>query len=199
MVRSFSSEPITADIVEGLLDAARRGPSAGNARGTAWIVLHGPEQTERYWMNATTATWRSSSGRWPGLSRAPVILVALASPAAYVARYSQPDKAASGLGDAASGGGGEGAWTVPYWFADAAAATMLVLLTAVDLGLGAAFLGNFRNERAVLGALDVPAGWRLFGATALGRPDGADHPSPSLRQPAPQTPRVHYGSWEGTS
>jgi nitroreductase len=189
MMRSFSAEPLPAESVDAVVAAALRAPSAGNTRGVSWVVLEGAE-TSRYWDAVTTALWRERSARWPGLSRAPVILVALASPDAYLARYGETDKETSGLG------AGTDAWPVPYWFADAAFAVMAALLAAVDGGLGAAFLGNFRGEEELLAALCVPEGWRWFGAVLLGHPDGKDNRSASLRRAAPTgAERVHRGRW----
>ncbi|MGH9088306.1 MAG: nitroreductase family protein, partial [Acidimicrobiales bacterium] len=88
------------------------------------------------------------------------------------------------------------AWPVPYWFGDAAFATMTLLLGATDEGLGACFLGSFRGEGPLLAALGVPEGWRLFGAVLIGHPDGADRPSASLDRPGPSAAeRVHHGRW----
>ncbi len=199
MVRSFSGDPIESGVVGELLAQALRAPTAGHTRGTAWLTLEGAEQTSIYWRHTTTEAWRRSAARWPGLSRAPVALLSLASPAAYVARYGEPDKASSGLGPPASGGGGAAAWPVPYWFGDAAFSTLLVLLGAEDRGLGAAFLGNFRGEVPLLAELGVPDGWRLFGAVLLGRPGGDNHRSASLERPGPSTgQRIHRGRWCGS-
>jgi len=190
MVRSFADRPVDPDLVDGLLDQALRAPSAGNTRGTAWLVLAGADQTAGYWAHTTTEEWRARSSRWAGLSRAPVVALSLASPPSYLARYAEADKAGSGL-DAA-----EAAWPVPYWFGDAAFATMTLLLGATDAGLGACFLGNFRGEATLLGALGVPDGWRLFGTVLLGHPDGDDHRSPSLDRPTPVAgERIHRGGW----
>ena len=195
MVRSFSERPVPAELLARLLDDALRAPTAGNTGGTAWVVLTGPDETRRYWEAATSERWRARARRWPGLSRAPVVAVALASPAAYVARYAEPDKVrgASDLGL----GSTETSWPVPFWFGDAAFGVMALLLGATSEGLGACFLGNFRSERAVLASLDVPAGWRLFGAVALGYPRGSDPRSPSLSRPRPDDARLHYGRWAG--
>jgi nitroreductase len=191
MVRSFSAEPVERDQVEAILRAALRAPTAGNTGGTAWVALLGHEQTEVYWSAATDEAWRSRNAeRAAGLRRAPVLLLPYSSPAAYVARYGEADKAASGLG------AGPDAWPVPYWHTDAAFGVMTVLLAAVEAGLGACVLGAFRGEGALAGALGVPDGWRLFGALALGHPDGMDHPSRSLgREGAAAAERVHWGSW----
>lgn len=189
MVRSFADRPVARDVLDRLLAGALRAPSAGNTKGSAWILLEGPEQTARYWGAVTTPDWRARSDRWPGLSRAPVVAVSLTSPRAYVERYREPDK------DGALGTG-EDAWPVPYWWADAAFGVMTVLLGAAAEGLGACFLGNFRGERALLGELGVPDGWRLFGAVLLGRPDAGDHPSRSLARRGPgEGDRLHRGGW----
>ena len=81
------------------------------------------------------------SFRWQGLLDAPVILLPFADPKAYVDRYAEPDKAATGLG------AGTDAWPAPYWTVDASMAVMTLLLAAEDAGLGALFFGVF-NGRA---------------------------------------------------
>ena len=193
MVRSFDGRPLPPGLVEGLLGRSLGAPRAGNTAGVAWIVLEGADR-DAYWSTATTAAWRASSRRWPGLSRAPVLAVCLASPEAYAARYREPDKEASGLGTVTAGN--EPAWPVPYWFDDAAFATLVVLIGATAAGVGACFLGNFRGEDDLLGSLGVPPGWRHFGTVALGYPDGRDHRSPSLDRPRPPlTDLVHHGRW----
>ncbi|MGH9074979.1 MAG: nitroreductase family protein [Acidimicrobiales bacterium] len=211
MVRSFADHPLDPAQVDCLLALALRAPTAGNARGTAWVVLRGAGETATYWQHTTTPDWRARARRWPGLSRAPVVALALASPGAYVARYAEPDKAGPATGAGRGGGNGAGAdggsggpalgadpsaWPVPYWFGDAAFATMTLLLGATDEGLGACFLGSFRGEGPLLAVLGVPEGWRLFGAVLIGHPDGADRPSASLDRPGPSAAeRVHHGRW----
>jgi len=171
MARSFADEPIEPEVLERILLDALRSPTAGNTAGTAWVVLEGHEQTSAYFDATTDTAWR-------------------ASPDAYVARYAEADKAASGLGAAPD------RWPVPYWFGDAAFGVMAVLLGAVDAGLGACVLGAFRGEEQLARRLGVPAGWRLFCAVALGHPDGRDRRSASLDRPvAPQAERLHRGRW----
>ena len=98
MVRSFSDEPVQQDVLERILSDALRSPTAGNTRGTAWVVLEGPEQTAVYFGATTDEEWRRQSRRWEGLRRAPVVLLAYSCPDLYVARYGEPDKVGSGLG-----------------------------------------------------------------------------------------------------
>jgi nitroreductase len=191
MVRSFSSDPLDPGVVDRLLLGALRSPTAGNTGGTAWVVLEGPEQTSVFWQTTTDEEWRAAHARWfEGLRRAPLVLLAYASPDAYVARYAEPDKA-----DAELGAGSE-RWPIPYWYGDAAFGVMTVLLGAVDAGLGACILGTFRGEPDLAQALDVPAGWRLFCAVVVGRPDGDDRRSPSLDRRLPRREdRIHKGRW----
>jgi nitroreductase len=189
MVRSFSTDLVDRTVLDRILEAAIRSPTAGNTGGTAFVTLVGPE-TAAYWDATTDEAWRASSARFPGLRRAPVILLAYASAPAYVARYAEDDKADPQLSSDPD------AWPVPYWTGDAAFAVMSVLLAAVDAGLGACVLGNFRGEETLGASLGVPDGWRLFGAVALGHPDGHDHRSPSLdRPPPPSSARIHWGRW----
>jgi nitroreductase len=191
MVRSFAPDPVDLDVVERLLRAALRAPTAGNTGGTAWVALSGAE-TAAYWDATTDEAWRAGSPRWEGMRRAPVVLLAYASAAAYVARYGEADKAGSSPGLSAD----ETNWTVPYWTGDAAFGVMTVLLGAVAEGLGACILGNFRGEERLAGVLGVPNEWRLFCAVVVGRPDGGDHRSASLDRPVPGAgERIHWGGW----
>jgi nitroreductase len=196
MVRSFASDPVDPATVDTLLRAALRAPSAGNTAATSWVVLDGETQTARYWEATTDQAWRATSPRSEGLRRAPVILLAFASAQAYVSRYAEPDKAGPAFAQGPALGVHADAWPVPYWTGDAAFGVMTVLLAAVDAGLGACILGNFRGEEALARALGVPASWRLFCAIALGHPDGDDHRSPSLdRAPPDLGERIHRGRW----
>ncbi len=192
MVRSFSSRPVDRGVVDRILQAALRSPTAGNTKGTAWVVLEGAEQTALYFSATTDETWRNHYKDWSdGLARAPVVLLAYTSPDAYVARYAEGDKVAAGLGDS------ETAWPVPYWIGDAAFGVMTVLLGAVDGGLGACIMGTFRGEAELAARLGVPEGWRLFGAVLLGHADGRDHRSASVDRAGPTTSeRIHRGRWD---
>ena len=93
------------------------------------------------WRRRRTAT---GSGRRPPtagpptawltrMRRAPLLIVPMSDKAAYLDRYAEPDK---GWTDR-----DESRWPVPYWDVDAGMAALLMLLTAVDEGLGACFFG----------------------------------------------------------
>lgn len=188
MVRNFTDEPLDAAAVDRLLDAARRAPSAGRSQGLDLVVLAGPAETGRYW-DVTLPPARRAGFRWPGLLRAPVLVLPYVRPAAYVERYAEPDKAATGLG------GGVERWPVPYWHVDAGMAVMAMLLSALDEGLGALFFGQFGHADAVRAALGVPGDREPVGTVAVGHP-APDAPGRSAGRPGrPAAEVVHRGGW----
>ena len=188
MVRAFTDAPVAPEIVDGLIDLARRAPSAGNSQGVAFVALEGSEQTSRYWDVALPPEKRTAFG-FPGLVTAPVLLLALVRADTWVERYAEPDKVAHGLG------AGADAWPVPYWWVDGGMAVEHVLLGAVDAGLGACFFGLFDHEPAVAAALGIPEGWRALGTIALGHP-APDTPGLSASRPRRTVDEVlHRGSW----
>lgn len=183
MVRAFERRAIDADVLDRVLDAARRVPSAGNSQGVDLLVIDEPE---RYW--SMTFAGDRSGFRWQGLFDAPILVVPVVDPEAYTRRYSEPDKAATGLGDV-------DAWIVPYWWVDGGMAVQNLLLAAVDEGLGALLFGIFEHEPAVLAAFGVPPGRRALGVVALGhpRPDEPGQSASRRRRTLEET--VHRGSW----
>ncbi|HEV3472447.1 MAG TPA: nitroreductase family protein, partial [Actinomycetota bacterium] len=79
----------------------------------------------------------------------------------------------------------------------AAMSVMLMLLTAVDVGLGAWFFGIFHGERELLQRLGIPDGLKPIGAVGLG------YPNPEERRRGSALSRhrkrldeiVHRGRW----
>jgi len=189
MVRSFDGRAVPAEVLDRILGLAVRIPAAGNTQGLDLVVLEGAE-TARYW-DVSLPEERRARFPWPGLLRAPVLMVPVGDPAAYVERYSEPDKAPTGLG------AGPEAWPVPYWYVDTAFAAMVALLAAVDEGLGACFFGQFEHEGALKERLGIPADRRPIGTIALGYADPAD----DRRSFSAGRPRrslgavVHRGGW----
>lgn len=193
MCRDFEPTPLPAGLLDELLDLARRVPSAGYSQGFELLVLEGPGQTARYWDVALPAE-RRVGFPWPGLLQAPVLVIPLAHPAAYVRRYAEPDKAATGLGGSAE------AWPVPYWHVDTGMVVQNLLLAATDAGLGALFFGMFHERDAVLRGLGVPEGYEPVGLIALGYPTAAARAagpqgSPGRRPRRPIEAIVHRGRW----
>jgi len=186
MVRSFDGRPIPREVLERILRNAQRAPSAGFSQGQAFLVLEGKEQTARYWDSQWTGAERARFG-WPDLFAAPALIVCFSSKRSYLERYSEPDKGWTDMDDRR--------WPVPYWDLDTAMAAMLILLTAVDAGLGALFFGS--GEHASLRrTFGVPDEYSPIGTIALGYAKAVDRPSPSLkrgRRPSEQV--LHRGAW----
>lgn len=192
MVRSYRADPLAVDQLDLLIDAAHRGPSAGNTRSLELLVLSGDEVLH-YW-DATLSESRRQSFPWPGLLRAPTLLIPYVDPGRYVDRYAESDKSRTGLGTS------EDAWPVPYWWVDGGAAVENVLLTAAALSLGACFFGQFEHEAAVRDRFEVPKEFRAVGTIAVGYPD-AETERPSLSSRRSRRPTVvttHRGRWRNT-
>ncbi|HRW38335.1 MAG: nitroreductase family protein [Acidimicrobiales bacterium] len=188
MVRAFADAPVAPELLDELIDLARRAPSAGNVAACRFLVLDEPDDVARYW-DATLPAERRAGFRWPGLVAAPALVVVAVRPASYPERYAEPDKAATGLGE------GQDRWAVPYWWVDAGAAAEHLLLGAVDAGLGACLFGLFDHEPAVADAFGVAEGWRLVATVALGWP-APDEPGRSAHRPRPPLDEVRRrGRW----
>lgn len=187
MVRSFEPRTLDPAMVDRILANARRAPSAGYSQGYSFIVFDGPPETARFWDVAWAGRERSGSG-WPDLFNAPLIVVPCSEKDVYVERYALEDK---GWTDR-----DESRWPVPYWDIDTAMAAMLVLLTAVDLGLGALFFGIFRLPQ-FKEAFGVPERVTPIGAIAIGHPAPSDRPSPSIKRVGrrPASAMVHRARW----
>jgi nitroreductase len=185
MTRNFDPRPLPPEIVDRILANARRAPSAGFSQGWSFLVLEAPADTGRYW-DAVLPQEARAGFAWPGLLNAPVIIVALADPQAYLERYAEADKRRSGLA--------RSRWSTPYWHVDTAFASLLILLTAADAGLGALFfaVADFDAFRSAFG---IPERFHPIGAIALGYAV-SDHPSSSLRRGRrPAASIIHRGRW----
>lgn len=186
MVRAFTDQPIKPDVVERLLHAANRAPSAGFSQGYALLVLEDPSDRAEFWR----ALGQDPHTGNP-VKRAPLIVVPLASKKLYMDRYARPDK---GWEDRS-----EERWPVPYWYIDTGFMALLLLLAAVDEGLGAKFFGilppvidAFRQR------FDVPDTYTPIGAVAIGHRDYALDPSPGAPLKISRLPLeaiTHRGTW----
>jgi nitroreductase len=186
MVRNFEADrPVPPEVVERILENALHAPSAGFSQGWAFLVLDTPDDVERFW-GVTWADGDRSSFGYPGLFHAPVLIVPMSHKQAYLDRYAEPDK---GVTDKR-----ESFWPVPYWDIDTGMAALLMLLTAVDAGLGALFFGIFPEHLAPFrSAFDVPDEYTPIGCIAVGY-RAPDVPSPSLKRGRrPVADVVHRG------
>ena len=187
--RSFAGDPLPPGLIDDLIDQARRTPTAGNCQGVDFLVFCDTEVAD-YW-EVTLSAERREVFPWPGLLRAPALVVPYGMSDRYLERYSEADKADSGLGVSTE------VWGVPYWLVDAAFATMALQLLAVEAGLGCCFFGLFEHEFAVAQRFGIPDGASAVGTVAIGYPDpNGERASGSLtRGRRPLSEVIHRGSW----
>ncbi|MFC5381399.1 nitroreductase family protein [Aquipuribacter nitratireducens] len=173
MVRAYDpGRPVVDEVLQRLLDLAVRAPSAGFTQGWDFVVMRGPV-LERFW-ELTTDGARVPDSWLRGMRTAPLCLLVLSDPDRYLDRYAEPDK---GWTDR-----DPGRWAAPYWDVDTGMAALLVLLGAVDEGLGACFFGvQPEHHDTVKAELGVPGGRHVVGVVSLGHP-APDRRSPSLRR-----------------
>jgi nitroreductase len=184
MVRTFEDRPIDPAVLERIIANAQRAPSAGYSQGWAFLVLNGKDETERYWSTTMTPERRVEFGTF----NAGAIIVCLSNKQQYLRRYALADKGWTDMD--------EKRWPVPYWDIDVGMAALLILQTAVDVGLGAVFFGIFDQE-GFRKAFGIPDEYTAVGTVAIGHRAPTDRPSPSLkivgRKPASNV--IHRGQW----
>ncbi|MEO9151282.1 MAG: nitroreductase family protein [Lapillicoccus sp.] len=194
MVRRYDPDrPVPDDVLTACLDNAVRAPSAGFSQGWDFVVLRSDEERAAFW--AATAedddlvgtvgsvgtdgpgglVGAHSPDPWlAGMRSAPVIVLALSHRQAYLDRYADPDKGWTDKDEAR--------WPVPYWDIDTGMASLLVLLTATDAGLGSLFFGvPGECHDDVHRAFAIPHDRTIIGAIALGYAVPGPK-SPSLRR-----------------
>jgi nitroreductase len=193
MVRAYTSEPVDPAAVHRILAAANRAPSAGFSQGYALMTLEGADQLGPFWrMLSSDAEEESGEGRAriEALNHAPLVVVPLSCKDIYLDRYARDDK---GWKDR-----DEAHWPVPYWDIDTGFTALLMLLAAVDEGLGALFFGIppdlIPQFRTLYG---VPEQYVPIGAVAIGHPDPAADPGGSSKVIKRRTldDLVHRGRW----
>ncbi len=188
MVHVFEQRPVEPAVLDQLLDIARRGPSAGFSQGTDFLVLDDPSALARFWELTADPQFPPSEDETAGSP--PVVVLAFADPARYLARYSEPDKIAFDLDRAET-------WPVKFWDTDTAMACMLLLLAAVDAGLGGWLFGINHGVDELCRAFDVPADRNLIGAIGLGYAGIDENPQGSAYSHArrPLAEMVHRNRW----
>lgn len=192
MVRNYSAQPVPADSIDRLLDYATRAPSAGFSQGWSFLVLDEPTDVNRFWSAATPPSRAADPDSWlTGMRSAPVVIIPFSSKTAYLDRYAQPDK---GWDDRS-----ESRWPIPYWYVDTGMASLLILLGAVDDGLGACFFGiPAARVSHVCDEFSVPSDWTPIGAITVGYPaqDQRIRGSAQTRPRKPLSHVVHRGRWQ---
>lgn len=177
MVRTFDTRPVPEASLRRILHNATRAPSAGFSQGQAFLILQGAD-LERFWPLVTETA---------PADLAPLVIVPFSSKKVYLDRYALPDKGWTDRDEAR--------WPVPFWHIDTGMATLLMLQTAVDEGLGALYfgivpeaVGPFKRE------FGVPDDHEPIGAVAIGYDaETARRDLRGRRRPVEQI--MHFGQW----
>lgn len=185
MVRSYDeSRPVPPDVIDRLLQTGLRAPSAGFSQGWGFLVLDTPQDVARFRQAATPET--EPENWFAARVRAPLIIVPHSNRDAYLDRYAEPDKGFTDRSDAW--------WPSPYWDIDTGFAAMLILLAAVDEGLGACFFGIPKERIDVYRqAFGVPFELRPIGAISVGYSDEPPRDLSARRRPTDDV--VRRGRW----
>ena len=153
MHRAFVSDELPRAQIERIARVIRRAPSGGFSQGASIVVVTDPD--------VRAEIGRRFEDDW--VATAPVHMVIGANESHYRARYNEPDKLALT-------GGVEITWPVPYWFVDAGALMMLVLLAAIDEGLAGAFIGHPDQKRIFDELVGLPPAVVPIGLAVIGKP-----------------------------
>jgi len=168
MVRHYTGDAIPRETLERIVATVRRAPSAGFSQGQRLLVVDDPG------LLADLAVLAGSSDEAdlePWFPSAPAHVLVLTREADYHERYRRDDKLE---------GGEEIEWPVPFWYVDAGATLMLVLLTAVDEGLSAGVYGvPVEQDPAWRALLGIPDDLRIVAGVTIGR--GAPDPGWSAK------------------
>jgi nitroreductase len=185
MVRNFKSDPIPEEDLNKIMELSLHAPSAGFSQGWSYVVVRDENlRKEVGRVQGETENNQSPFGNF--ISKAPVAIVACTSEQVYHRRYQEKDKIRED--------GTEIEWPTPYWHFDIGAASMIILLAAVDLGYSAVFTGVF-DPPGMKKLLSIPEEYHPVGVISLGK-GAKDEKSPSLKRGRKPLDRVvHYESW----
>jgi nitroreductase len=187
MHRAFLPDPLPTEQIERVVGVIRRAPSGGFSQGGSIVVV--TDGGKRAEIARAFGDEHYTRGGRNYIADAPVLLVLSANESLYHARYNEADKLAAT-------GGTEVTWPVPYWFVDAGALMMLVLLAAIDEGLASAFIGHPDQKRIFDEVLGLPEDVVPIGLGLIGKP--GDDPPLGSRLKERQRARddlVHWQQW----
>jgi len=163
MIRSYKSDPVPEEKIQRLLKYAVRAPSGGYLQPWEFIVVKNPD--------VRTALAKAAMNH-TAVATAPVIIVTCA--------------------DIQRAGSGQGARGSFVSLIDTAFASLLILLGAVEQGLGACFVASY-NAEEVVKVLELPPHVRPVGLITIGYAAEAPQKPPTKKIPLKKL--VHVDKW----
>jgi nitroreductase len=185
MIRNYLATPVDPGALERILDAAGRAPSAGHSQGQ-YLVVVTDAATRKAIAELGNEAQYVASGMPPWMSTAPVHLVICIREEDYHDRYREPDKVKDD--------GTEMDWPVPYWWVDAGAMLMLVLLATVNEGLSAGIFGSHRLQ-GLKDLLHVPDDVAPVGIVTVGHAASTETTGSAKRGRKSPEQVVHRERW----
>jgi nitroreductase len=162
MCRGYRDEDIPDEVLQSILDLGLRFPSAGHTQPQELIVIRDPAIKEEL--------GRAAFGQM-FLAEAPVVIAVVSDTRRSARRYGERGVSF-------------------YSIVDGAFASLLLLLAAVDRGLGAAFVAAFDDEGAAA-VLGLPRHVRPIGLIPIGYCSDSPH-GLSRRSPGEIVHREQY-------
>ena len=143
MVRKYKqNRPLSEKIITKLIRNAHRAPSAGHTQVQEFIIVKDPLIKKKLRIAAIDQEY---------VEDAPLLIIVCSNTSRSVGRYGIRGREF-------------------YSIIDGAFASMLVLLTAVNEGIGACFVGAF-DDTKVSKILEIPSQVRPIGIICVGYPD----------------------------
>ena len=185
MVRRYdTSRPVPPEVVDRIVRNGLRAPSAGFAQGWGFLVLTDSADIARF--RDAARPEQDADGWFAAQVDAPLLVIPHSNKDAYLDRYAMPDKGRTERSEAW--------WPAPYWDIDTGMASLLMLLTAVDAGLGACFFGIPVERIPVYReAFGVPDKFTPIGGISIGY--STDPPRNFSHQRKPMSQTVYRGRW----
>jgi nitroreductase len=163
MIRKYKDKPVPDSLIMKILRNAQRAPSAGFTQVQEFVIVKSQRVKEKLFHAALEQEQ---------VRDAPVVIVVCSNTARSTPRY------------------GKRGYDF-YAVTDGAFASMLILLSCVEYGLGACFVGAF-NEEAVAEILKLPKYVRPIGIITIGYP--AEKPAKLKRIPLENL--IHREEWQ---
>ena len=149
MIREYDSDrqQIPAQIIRKLIKNAHKAPSAGHTQVQEFIIVKDISIKKKL---------RKAAVNQEYVEKAPVLIVVCSNTSRSVGRYGIRGREF-------------------YSIIDGAFASMLILLTAVNEGIGACFVGAFQDNK-VSEILELPKDVRPIGIVCIGYPSSVERP-----------------------
>ena len=188
MVRHYTGEPVSRETLERIAATVRRAPSGGFSQGHRLLIVTDDDLRRRI---RELFSDYGYTDEWLGSTPAFIVVGAREQDSHH--RDHEPD-------NLAATGGVEIEWPAPYWFVDAGAAMMLLLLAAIDEGLAAGVFGVTVEKMGEFKALlEIPDDVHVVSVVTVGHPADRDELSATSSRMAerrrPIEELVRWNSW----